>query len=81
MEFLESYIEQALATHEDKDFIKIMSIYLGKMTLHHENLCTKQSSLLGASSIYVALKICEQMKQRPILTKPIMQNILDVSGI
>ncbi len=51
------------------------------MSLHHENLCTKQSSLLGASSIYVALKICEQMKQKPILTKPIMQSILDVSGI
>lgn len=58
-----------------------MSIYLAKLSLHHENLCTKQSSLLAVSSIYVALKICEQMKQRSILTKAILQNILDLSGI
>ena len=51
------------------------------MSLHHENLCTKPSSLMAVSSIYVALKICEQMKQRPILSKPILQSILDVSGI
>lgn len=36
---------------------------------------------MAVSSIYVALKICEQMKQRPILSKPILQSILDVSGI
>jgi hypothetical protein len=58
-----------------------MSIYLGKMALHHEYLCTKQSSLIAVSSIYVALKICEQMKQRPILTKALLQSIIDISGI
>jgi hypothetical protein len=58
-EFLNRYIEDILTKHADKDFILLMSTYLGKMALHHENLCTKQSSLLGASSIYVALKICE----------------------
>jgi len=58
-EFMLSYMEQALATHKEKDFIQIMATYLGKMSLHHEKLCTKPSNLLGASSIYVALKICE----------------------
>jgi hypothetical protein len=59
LEFLERYIDAVLYKHSDKEFINLMSIYLAKMSLHHENLCTKQSSLLGASSIYVALKICE----------------------
>jgi hypothetical protein len=59
LEFLERYIDAVLYKHLDKEFITLMSIYLAKMSLHHENLCTKQSSLLGASSIYVALKICE----------------------
>ena len=46
------------------------------MALHHEQLCAKKSYLLGASSIYVALKICEQMRQKPILTKEILSNLL-----
>jgi len=58
-----------------------MSIYLAKMALHHEYLCTKKSSLIGASSIYVALKICEQMRQKPIMTKAILQNIVDISQL
>lgn len=63
LEFLERYIDSVLAKHADKQFVHLMAIYLAKMALHHENLCTKQSSLIGASSIYVALKICEQMRQ------------------
>eukprot|EP00347_Sterkiella_histriomuscorum_P023168 403335692 len=81
LEFQQNYLEQAFKTHEDSEFIKLMSVYLGKMALHHEHLCYKQSSLLATSTIYVALKICEQMRQKQILTKPILQNLLDVSGI
>lgn len=40
-EFLQSYMEKALAQHSDKEFIYVMSIYLGKMALHHEKLCGK----------------------------------------
>jgi hypothetical protein len=76
LEFLERYIEDVLGSHPDKDFIHLMAIYLAKMATHHENLCTKKSSLLGASSIYVALKICEQMRQTQILTKEISNNLL-----
>jgi hypothetical protein len=72
MEFLQSYLEQTLGTHKEKDFIHMMSIYLAKMALHHEKLCTKESNLIGASSIYVALKICEQMRQKTLITKTIM---------
>lgn len=58
-EFLEKYLVEVLDNHPDKEFIHIMSIYLAKMSLHHENLCTKSPNLMGASAIYVALKICE----------------------
>ena len=81
LEFLTSYVEKILKDHEDKEFIQLMSIYLAKMALHHENFCTKKSSLIGASSIYVALKICEQMRQKSIMTKSILQNIIDQSSI
>jgi len=62
LEFLEKYIAEILNKNADKEFIHLMSIYLAKMSIHHENLCTQKSSLLGASSIFVALKICEQMR-------------------
>ncbi len=80
LEFLTSYVEKILKDHEDKEFIKLMAVYLAKMALHHEGFCTKKSSLIGASSIYVALKICEQMRQKPIMTKSILQNIIDQSA-
>ena len=57
-----------------------MAIYLAKMAVHHENFSTKNVSLIGASSIYVALKICEQMRQKPILTKDILNELLQVLG-
>lgn len=48
-----------LKDHSDKEFINMMSIYLAKMAMHHEELCTKSAQMIGSSSIYVALKICE----------------------
>jgi hypothetical protein len=81
LEFLEMYNESVLSKHEYSQFIKLMSIYLAKMALHHEGLCTKEASLIGTSSIYVAIKICEQMRQKSILTKVILQGLLDCSGI
>lgn len=62
LEFLDRYISEILFNHSDKQFISLMSVYLSKMAVHHEQLCSKKSSLLAASSIYVALKICEQMR-------------------
>lgn len=40
MEFLEKYIEEVLNKNVDKEFIHMMAIYLAKMSVHHENLCT-----------------------------------------
>jgi hypothetical protein len=80
-EFLERYIEDVLGKHEEKDFINLMSVYLGKMALHHEGICSKKSSLIGSATIYVALKICEQMRQKPILTPEIQSKLVLVSGL
>lgn len=74
-EFQIKYVRDVLGKHEEKDFISLMSTYLGKMALHHEGLCSKKASLVGAATVYVALKICEQMRQKPILT-PEIQNAL-----
>ena len=81
LEFLERYIDEIFFKHPDKDFIHLMSIYLSKLALHHDNLCYRKSSLLGTSSIYVALKICEQMKPSIQMTKEIFSKLLTLSGI
>ncbi len=57
-----------------------MSVYLAKMSVHHEHLSTKKTHLIGASAIYVALKICEQMRQQVILTKEIMEGLIQATG-
>ena len=59
LEFLEKYMDEILSSHADKEFINQMAVYLAKMAVHHEHLSTKKTHLLGGSSIYVALKICE----------------------
>ena len=41
LEFLEKYIDEVLHSHKDKAFISMMSIYLAKMAVHHENFSTK----------------------------------------
>ena len=79
LEFLDRYISEILFNHSDKQFIHLMSVYLAKMAVHHEQLCYKQSSLLGAASVYVALKICEQMRSKTILTREIYSNLLAAS--
>ena len=62
LEFIDKYIEEILCKHKDKAFIHLMAVYLAKMSTHHEKLCVKQPNLAASSSIYVALKICEQMR-------------------
>jgi len=58
-EFMERYVDQILNKHKDKQFIHMMSVYLAKLAQHHESFISKKPSLMGASTVYVALKICE----------------------
>lgn len=36
LEFLDRYTNEILFNHSDKQFIHLMSIYLAKMSVHHE---------------------------------------------
>lgn len=81
LHFLEFYIDQIIEKHPERQFIHLMSIYLAKLSLHHQSLCTLQPSLQGASSIYVAFKICEQMRQTPVLTADIVASLLKISSL
>jgi len=50
-----------LRDHPDRNLLEAISIYLAKMSLHHEDLYTKSTSMIAAASIFVANKIYEQM--------------------
>eukprot|EP00347_Sterkiella_histriomuscorum_P017039 403350891 len=81
LEFVTSYTLQIFENHDENKFISQMSVYLAKLTLHHEKLCYKRSSMIAAASIYVAMKICEQMRKRTIFNNQLMQSLLQVSQI
>lgn len=61
--------------------IEKMCIYLAKMAMHDENLSQQKPSLLAVSSIYVALKICEQLKKKNYLNQKIMIRLVTISKL
>jgi len=81
LEFLDIYVEKILSSHPDKNFIHKMAVYLTKMAVHHQALYSQSAVMIGSSSIYVALKICEQMRQTTILTKELCSALCQVSDI
>ena len=46
-----------------KILIDKMAMYLGKMAMHDYELSGKKVSLVAVGALYVALKICEQLKK------------------
>ena len=59
--------------------IEKMSIYLAKMSLHDSELAQRMPSLLSIGSIYVALKICEQLKKQILISPKIVNKLIQVS--
>ena len=59
--------------------VEKMSIYLGKMAMHHEELATRNSSLLAVGAIYVALKICEQLKKKELINSDVVSKLIKTS--
>lgn len=47
-----------------------MSMYLAKMTMHDYELSGRKQSLVGIGALYVALKICEQLKKNFAIITP-----------
>ena len=52
-----------LYTKNMLNLLKYVCIYLAKMNCHDYNLIQKKPSLLAASTIFVAIKICEQINK------------------
>ena len=53
-----------------------MSIYLAKMIVHDSDLACKKPSLLAIGSIYVALKICEQLKRKELIGADVVKKLI-----
>ena len=56
-----------------------MAIYLAKMSMHDPELSSKKPSLLAVGSIYVALKICEQLKKKELISSEVVERLILVS--
>lgn len=56
-----------------------MTIYLAKMSMHDTELSSKKPSLLAVGSIYVALKICEQLKKKELISSEVVERLINVS--
>ena len=53
-----------------------MAMYLGKMSMHDYDLSGRKPSLVGIGALYVALKICEQLKKDTLITNEIVQKLV-----
>lgn len=56
-----------------------MALYLAKMAVHDYDLAGKKPSLQAVGSLYVALKICEQLKRTHLITSEIIVNLVSIS--
>ena len=56
-----------------------MAVYLAKMSLHDINLSARNPSLLAVGAIYVALKICEQLKKREFINAVVVTRLIQIS--
>jgi cyclin A len=69
--------KEAIPTSSDspegqKHLIYKMAMYLSKMSLHDYDLSGRKPSLVAVGSLYVALKICEQLKKATLITNSIV---------
>lgn len=58
-----------------------MSIYLAKMAMHDSDLAARKPSLLAVGSIYVALKISEQLKKKDFITSKVVHRLIKKSSM
>ena len=56
-----------------------MAVYLAKMALHDTSLAVRNPSLLAVGSIYVSLKICEQLRKRDLINSTVVERLIAVS--
>lgn len=56
-----------------------MAMYLAKMAMHDYELSGHKPSIVGIGALYVALKICEQLKRDTLITNAIVQKLVTVA--
>jgi hypothetical protein len=62
-----------------KILIDKMAMYLAKMAMHDYELSGKKGSLVAVGALYVALKICEQLKKIQLITTDIVHKLVESS--
>lgn len=56
-----------------------MSLYLAKMSMHDYDLSGRRPSLVAVGALYVALKICEQLKKTNLISSQIVSQMVRAS--
>ena len=56
-----------------------MAMFLAKMSMHDYELSGKRPSLVAVGTVYVALKICEQLKREDLICNSIVNKLVQVS--
>jgi hypothetical protein len=58
-----------------------MAVYLAKMSMHDSDLSCRNANLLSVGAIYVALKICEQLKKKEFINSEVVTKLIQISGM
>ena len=61
------------------NLLKHVAIYLAKMNCHDLQLMNKKPSLLAAGTVFVAMKICEQINKEDYVNDAFTKKLVDVS--
>ena len=62
------------------NLLKYVCIYLAKMNCHDYQLMQKKHSLLAASTIFVAIKICEQINKEDYINDYFTDKLNEISN-
>jgi len=61
------------------NLLKHVAIYLAKMNCHDMQLVNKKPSILAAGTVFVAMKICEQINKEDYVNDAFIRKLVDIS--
>ena len=61
------------------NLLKHVTLYLAKMNCHEYSLMNKKPSLIASSTIYVAMKICEQINKEDYVNEYFTKRLVEIS--
>ena len=70
---------ESLYNEELVSLLKLVCIYIAKMNCYDCKLIGKKPSILAAASIFVSLKICEQIKKENYISDYFISKLTDIS--